>query len=134
MNEVEALSFLAGDWVCEQHGGLFYETWSEPEGGTLQGHGRLVVGGKTTFMEFLAVEPGEDGLVMHILIGKPSRGTPRHARFLLQSAAGREAVFVRLGGDPDDFPAQIAYSDRGGLTCLLTGRGKEETYAFRRCP
>lgn len=96
------------------------------------GHGRLIVGGATKFMEFLSVEADRDGrATMYIVLGALSKGDKTPIVFSLQEQAADRALFVRNG---DDFPVSICYERQGvRLMCTLSGPGKEpEIYDFRR--
>ena len=96
------------------------------------GHGRLLVGGATKFMEFLSVEADNEGkLAMYIALGALSKGEKTPIAFLLQEQAADRAIFVRSG---TEFPVSICYERHGDrLLCTLSGPDREsETYDFRR--
>ena len=55
------LGWMAGSWSCKVWGGTFEETWLPPVGGTIQGTGRFVSGGRVEFTEFMSIENGPTG-------------------------------------------------------------------------
>lgn len=132
---VEDLEWMAGSWSCPQGEGIFEETWIPPVGGTMQGCGRLVVGSRVRFMEFLSIEEDEKGAVMWVLLGAPSKGDKKPFPFRLTSFDGKKAVFENPS---HDFPSKIVYRRSGldAIDCWLTGTrdGKlvREDYAFKR--
>ena len=127
---IEGLIFMAGNWTAPFHGGIFEESWSFPEAGTMVGHGRLVIEGKTQFMEFLSIEMDEVGdCTMYIVLGALSKGAKVPIAFKLASMEATSATFERGG---DDFPVSISYERSGErLPCTLSGvDGKTELYDF----
>lgn len=131
---IEDLVFMTGHWTCDVWGGTFEEIWTMPAAGTMQGLGRHVAGGKTTFMEFLSIEPTQGGgLTMWIILGAPSKGDKKPVPFKLTSAANGVAVFENSG---NDFPSKITYRASGKekrkLLCRIEGvqNGKREHTDF----
>ena len=130
------LSWMTGEWTSKVKGGTFEETWSSSAGGTMQGFGRQVSGGKTTFMEFLSIEDVEGkGTVMFIHIGALSKGAKPPVEFVLKSNTEKSALFEREADN--DFPKTISYSRTGDkMLCVLTGREKgvdmKETFDFKK--
>ncbi|MBP6834360.1 MAG: hypothetical protein KA978_26475 [Deltaproteobacteria bacterium] len=96
------------------------------------GTGRVIVGERTVFFEFLRVEATGAGIVY---IAMPRGGAA--TSFRLESASGTEAVFV----NPDhDFPSRIVYR-RAADGALVTrvegvedGRPRVEETQLRPIP
>ncbi|HRI44614.1 MAG TPA: DUF6265 family protein [Fimbriimonadaceae bacterium] len=121
---IDQLAWLAGDWSCPKWGGTFEERWSPPSAGTMMGTGRLIVDGKTTFMEFLSIESVDGVLTMFILLGKPSKSVAAPVAFKMTKANAGEAVFEC---PTNDFPSKITYSKQAGaLLCVIEGVEKEK--------
>lgn len=121
---IDQLTWMAGEWSCPKWGGTFEERWSPPVAGTMQGAGRLVVEGKTTFMEFLSIESAGDVVTMYILLGKPSKSVAAPVAFKMTRIAAGEAVFEC---PTNDFPSKITYRKKeGALLCILEGVQKEK--------
>ena len=131
--KIDQLKWMAGDWTCEIWGGTFDESWSTPKGGAMQGMGRHISDGKTSFMEFMSIEQVEDkGLVMFIHTGALSKGAKKPAEFTLMSVTEKEAIFEReLEGN---FPKKITYTVKGddSIECVLTGEedGEQQKAVF----
>lgn len=129
-----SLDWMAGSWRCEIWGGTFEETWSAPQGGTLQGYGRLIVDGKTSFMEFMSIEADKDGTpVMWMVLGAPSKGTKPAVPFRLTASGKLEATWEN---PKNDFPSKIHYRRDGTkLVCLISGtrngKAASEQFDFR---
>jgi hypothetical protein len=121
---VDDLAWMTGTWRCEIWGGQFEETWTRPEGGTMMGTGRLIVDGKTTFMEFMSVQPGEDGLTMWITLGDPAAPERRTVPFRLTEITKLSATFEN---PKNEFPSRIRYERRGErLYCRIDGKSGDE--------
>lgn len=132
--KVTDLSFMAGTWTCEVWGGTFEESWSKPAGGTMQGYGRHMAGGKVGFMEFMSIETRPEGLVMYMLLEAPSKGDKKPTPFKLSSFDGKTALFEN---PKNDFPSKIAYiKTPTGMKCWIEGMqgGKKsrEEFGFKR--
>lgn len=116
---IDGLAWMAGDWSCPKWGGVFEERWSPPASGSMVGSGRLMVDGKTTFIEFMSIEPTEGGLTMFMVLGKPSKGVGKPVPFTLTKASPGEAVFEC---PTNDFPSKITYTKKEStLVCVLEG-------------
>lgn len=63
---LEDLSWLAGHWVGEKHGGLVEESWLAPAGGTMAGVFRWMGPEGVRVYEMLALESTVAGLVMSL--------------------------------------------------------------------
>ena len=119
-SNVEDIAWMAGAWQCQIWGGTFEEFWSEPNGGTMLGAGRHLDKGKTTFIEFLTIEPSHDGLTMWISIGSPSRGPQKIVPYFLSDLSSHSATFENK---EHDFPSKIVYTkiDDEKMKCELDG-------------
>lgn len=131
--EIERLGWMTGKWACSIWGGTFEESWSLPNGGTMIGVGRHIRGGDTVFMEFMSIEPDEDGLTMWMLLGAPSKGEKHPHAFRLTALSDDEALFENPS---NPYPSKIRYQPReGGLWCRIEGtedgRMKFDDFEFR---
>ncbi len=131
---IENLGWLKGNWSCPQFGGIFEEHWIGPSGGTMQGCGKLVVDGKTAFMEYMSLESENGVITMWMLLGAPSKGEKKGVPFRMTSLTGNKAVFENPA---NEFPSKITYEleQKERLACSIEGmqQGKHtvEKFAFR---
>lgn len=130
------LSWLEGRWLSESSEGVFEETWSSVQAGTMMGMGRLIRGETTVFMEFMSIEPNEEGCVtLWMVLGAPSRGGKKPKPFRLVEIGPDSATFEMAD---NDFPKTITYSrlSEDRVDCHLRGgpdaETPSETYVFRR--
>jgi hypothetical protein len=134
---IERLAWMSGSWACEIWGGTFEERWAPPAAGTMQGNGRLIVSGQTRFMEFMAIEESKDGLVMWMVLGRPSAGPTKPVPFKLVAHGESAATFER---SDEDYPKRIVYraGPDGTLLCTLEGEkdGKpaRDVFEFKPIP
>lgn len=129
-DQIEKLAWMAGDWKADISGGQFHETWLTPEGGTMQGTGRLVKDGVCQFMEFMSIEDSGQGVVLYMVLGKPSKEVKKPVPFKLTKHEGRKAVFERAD---DDFPKRIVYfATPTGMTCRIEDDSRHEDFVFKR--
>lgn len=129
--KIEDFGFMEGSWKCEIWGGTFEEHWTTPAGGAMQGMGRHLAGGKTSFMEYMSLESGPDGLTMYILLGAPSKGEKKPVPFKLKSFDGKTAMFEN---PKNDFPSVITYiRESNGMSCWIEGvqDGKKTREEFK---
>ena len=126
------LAFIAGTWRSEADGTVVEEQWTAPLAGSMLGTGRVIVGERTVFFEFLRVEATADGVVYTAM----PRGGAATA-FRLASSTAREAVFVNPA---HDFPSRIVYrrADDGALITRVEGaeggRARAEETRLLRAP
>ena len=126
------LAFFEGAWRSEADGTTVEEHWNAPRAGSMLGTGRVIVGERTVFFEFLRVEATGAGIAYTAV---PRGGAA--TSFRLESASGTEAVFV----NPDhDFPSRIVYR-RAADGALVTrvegveqGRPRVEETRLRPIP
>lgn len=130
--KIDDLTWMVGAWKCEIWGGTFEEHWLTPKGGTMQGVGRHLDAGKTSFMEFLSIEPSDKGLCMWIMVGAPSKGDKHPVPFTLTKSGKGEAIFENKD---HDFPNKITYTkqEAGKMLCIVEGaeNGKDRKEEFR---
>ena len=129
--KVDDLSWLKGSWTCPQFGGTFEEHWMPASGGTMQGCGKLIMKGKTGFMEYMSIEPQGNGVTMWMLLGEPSKGEKKGIPFRLTSLKGTRAV---LENPKNEFPSKMVYELKapGSLACSIEGiqNGKKTIEKF----
>lgn len=130
------LGWLEGRWVSESSEGVFEETWSSAQAGTMIGMGRLILGETTVFIEFMSIEPNDEGcLTLWMVLGAPSRGDKKPKPFRLVEKSRDSATFEMV---ENDFPKTITYSrlSRDRVDCQLRGgpddEMRPETYVFHR--
>lgn len=99
--DVNALSWIAGDWQGQHEWGLVQEHYSKPDGGTILGTSRMLSEGKTSFTEFLLFQDGPDGVRLTLTMG-----TGRVVRLGMVRCNESEAVFESL--DPEK-PERLTY-------------------------
>ncbi|HVL38753.1 MAG TPA: DUF6265 family protein [Fimbriimonadaceae bacterium] len=134
---VSDLAWMSGSRSCPKWGGIFEEHWMPPSGNTMQGVGKLTVSGKTSFMEFISIEPDpKDGsLTMWILLGSPSDGEKKGVPFKMTALTSEKVVFENPA---NDFPSKITYfrPKDNLMRCVIAGKqnGKEsqEEFDFKR--
>lgn len=125
-------AFLTGSWEAQIWGGVFEEVWSKPAGGTITHMGRLLVEGKTSFIEFSSIEKDRQGRwTLYVMLGAPSRGDKKPVPFMLQKAAKGDLTFVN---PQNAYPSSIRYQGEGKnvMTATLQGTqdGKDQTDIF----
>ena len=64
--EIEAISWITGNWVGEAFGGLSEEFWSEPMAGAMMGMYRSVTRGKIGFYELLTITEEKESLILRL--------------------------------------------------------------------
>src|SRR5688572_29554658 len=63
---LQDLAFLAGAWEVEEGDEFMREVWDEPRGDAMVGHFSIIEAGHATLYELLAIEEGEEGVVMRL--------------------------------------------------------------------
>lgn len=94
-------AWLSGTWRGGLGAGRFEEVWTELDGGSMLGTGRLIHGEATTMFEFMRLHQAEGGLVYEAW--PQGRGPTAFAAVV--SAEG-SLVFENVRAD---FPSRIAY-------------------------
>jgi hypothetical protein len=118
---VADLTWLSGCWELTRNNRHIVEQWTVPDGGTLLGMSRTVVGGKTTEYEFLMIQEGTAGLEY---VAKPSG--QQGAIFTSTRVSADEVVFEN---PQHDFPTRIMYrrDANGGLLAAIEGPADGKT-------
>lgn len=130
------LSWMSGYWLSCEEGREVSETWSDPRGDLMVGHGLTVAGGRTSF-EALRIA-GHDGGLAYMAQPGGSSATV----FPAVEVGDRRAVFENPG---HDFPRRIAYARDGDIMIArvegeVDGRSRAFEWRFRsvelntRCP
>lgn len=117
-DSLNALSWLAGCWEGGSGIRKTFEQWMKPEGGTMIGMSRTVVGEKTREYEFIVIREQEDG-IYYIASPSGQKGTS----FRLMRVDDHEAIFE----NPEhDFPQRISYRRVGddSLHARIEGNSK----------
>ena len=101
---VDDLAWLSGYWLACDDGREISETWSDPRGGIMAGHGLMRTPGRISF-ELMHLGAHEGGVAYFAQPG----GQPPTIFPLVESSEG-EAVFAEPG---HDFPQRIIYRLEG---------------------
>lgn len=125
---VQDLSWMSGYWLSCDDGREVSETWSDPRGDLMVGHGVTVAGGRTSF-EALRIARHDGGLAY---MAQPGGAPP--TVFPAVETGDRRVVFENPG---HDFPRRIAYAREGDvLTARIEGatdgRSRALEWRFRR--
>lgn len=122
-DRIMLLSWLAGCWQSPQTDRRVEELWMRPDGGTMLGMSRTVVGGKTSEFEFMQIRQEEGKLVF---TAKPS-GQAEDS-FTSIKLTSSEVVFEN---PQHDFPQRIIYrlNADGSLSARIEGTKGGETRA-----
>jgi hypothetical protein len=131
--DLSKVTWLAGCWErqSEKSGRTTYEQWTRPDGGTLLGIGRTILGGKLVSWEFMRIEPKDGSAVFSAQLPSSTVATP----FGLKSATATELVFENL---QNDFPHRVIYRTKGSdiLEARIEGKmdGNERgiDFSFKR--
>jgi len=123
---IDGLKWMAGSWKGDHDGGLIEEHWTAPNGRSMIGMSRLVIGERTAFFEFLRIEERPDGSIVYL--AQP-RGRAPAVPFTMTSCEVGSAVFE----NPDhDYPKVIRYSlsAENVLTAITEGEenGKKQMH------
>lgn len=135
---VDDLGWMSGYWLSCGPQGEVAETWTDPRGGQMIGHGvTLTPRGRTDF-EMLRIAPADGVAAYH---AQPRGQAP--TVFKAIEADGDHVVFQNL---ENDFPQRIIYRRQGAdiMTARIEGAidGREQSMEWRfdrrelnaRCP
>lgn len=103
---VEDLSWMSGYWLSCDTNREVSETWSDPRGDLMVGHGVAVAGGRVSF-EALRIAPHAEGVAY---VAQPG-GAPATIFPAVEVGPGR-AVFENPA---HDFPTRIVYEREGEI-------------------
>jgi hypothetical protein len=130
--DIKDASFISGCWAMRAADGtVIEEMWNKPTGGTMNGVGRTVSGGKTRFNEYLEIRE-ENGVLTYyaqLRLGGPVTPFPA-----IKVVAG-ELVFAN---PQHDYPQRIIYrrTADGGLFARVEGNQKgkaaSEDFPYKR--
>lgn len=129
IDDVQALSWMAGTWISEADGAVTRETWLTPRDGAMAGAGQSNRPGKPPSIEHMKITTEPGGATFTALVpGQPP--TP----FVLKSARDGEAVFENLA---HDFPQRVIYRRCDTDLCariegLMDGRLESQEWRYRR--
>ena len=143
---LDGLSWLTGDWVGTMNGSTIEEVWSLPAAGTLMGMFRWHDGTTVRLFEFMSIELGSDGAVLHLRhFGRGLDAWEKDGPLVLpQVEAGPERIVFRSETRDENGKTDITrltYARRGSqLTVTLgksDGSGQDErrsvfTYELRQ--
>jgi hypothetical protein len=111
---IKDVAWIAGCWEVDRNGRHVAEQWMAPDGGTMMGMSRTVIGGRTSEWEFLIIRESAQGLDY---VAKPSGQA--EATFSASSVSGTEIAFENPA---HDFPKRIVYRRAGdALTAAIEG-------------
>jgi hypothetical protein len=131
------VAWIAGHWVDRSEGNLSEEVWTGPEGDSMLGMWRLVLGGKTRVLELLTLSATEEGVTLRL----------RHFDSALVAREEKaEAVVLKAirhapGEVAFEGPAvgaeglvRLTYRKVGNdaLAVTLEKAGKKDEFAFKR--
>lgn len=133
---VADLSWMSGYWLSCEDGQEVSETWSDPRGELMVGHGVTLARGRSSF-ELFRIAPHEGGVAY---FAQPS-GRPATVFAAAEVAPGR----VDFVNPEHDFPQRVAYRlDGDVLTARIEGQidGQARSMEWRyrraelnaRCP
>jgi Domain of unknown function (DUF6265) len=130
---VANLAFISGSWHGAVAGGVFDEEWSTPRAEAMMGMFRYMENGKVKFYEFMAIEAGASGPVLHLrhfdadLAGWEERSKP--LSFSVAAFTENQVVFESAGK-----ATRLTYrrSSEDSLTVVLeqSRQGRKGTQEF----
>lgn len=128
---VTEFKWLTGSWVGEGLGGQVEEVWSEPVGGSMVGHFRLVRDGKPVFYELLTLIEVEGSVEMRIKHMNPDMtGWEEKNDFLTFKLVKHDTSGAYFG--PFTIQRTGPNSWEGFLAMTQGGVTREEKFVFRR--
>jgi len=129
-NELAALAWLEGTWICDSAPGeVTEESWGHARGGWMLGAGRTLrsdgTGERVVGFEFLRIEQRADGLVY---VAQPGGRAPATEFRLVEST--RDAWCFE--NPTHDFPRRIHYQRHGdsAFTASLSGLEGDQPLQF----
>lgn len=132
--QLQALDFLAGNWIAEMEDGEMVAHYSTSQGGMVLSYTELRRAGKVAFYEFERFSI-EDGVVVFSPYpgGKPAVQMP----LTTLDATAKRAVFEH---PTKDFPTRISYQVSGENQLVISlddphgGSDQVQRFEFRRQP
>jgi len=131
------LSWMTGRWIDDAGGSLSEEIWTAPEGDSMMGMWRYVVGGKTQIYELLAITVEPDGIVLRLrhfdprLVGREDKD--KSVELHLVGWTPGEAAFEGPAlGAPGLIRLTYRQPTGDSLSVTLEKDGKTQGFRFRR--
>jgi hypothetical protein len=132
---LQDVAWMAGHWTGQVEGGLSDEVWAAPQGDSMMGMWRLLVGGKTKLFELLTITQEDDGPTLRLrhfdpkLVSREEKDRPFVLK--LTSHAPGEVVFF---GKETQGLLRLTYRKLGDsqLSVLLERGDSKEEFRFRR--
>lgn len=118
------VAFIAGHWAGEHDNGVIEENWLSASGGTMIGTGRLILGERTAFFEYLRIEHRRDGSIVYI--AQPKGRSPG-TEFTLTHSSEREVVFENPEHDNPKLIRYTLSTDGKTLTAVTEGESNGRT-------
>jgi len=131
------LSWMAGRWIDDSGGNLSEEIWTAPEGDSMMGMWRYVVGGKTRIYELLTITIEPTGIVMRLrhfdprLVGREDKDKSVELR-LVAWTPGEVSFEGPALGAPGLVRLTYRQPTDDTLLTTLEKEGKSQEFRFRR--
>ena len=131
------LSWMAGRWIDDSGGNLSEEIWTAPEGDSMMGMWRYVVGGQTRIYELLAITLEPTGIVMRLrhfdpkLVGREDKDKSVELR-LVAWKSGEVSFEGPALGSPGLVRLTYRRPTDDTLSTTLEKDGKSQEFHFRR--
>lgn len=131
------VAWIAGHWEDRSGGDLSEEVWTAPEGDSMLGMWRLVLGGKARVLELLTLASTEEGVVLRLRHFDPALvAREEKAQAVVLKAVRRVPGGVLFEGPSVGAEGQVRLTYRkageDGLAVTLEKAGKTEEFAFKR--
>ena len=131
------LSWMTGRWIDDSGGNLSEEIWTAPEGDSMMGMWRYVVGGQTRIYELLAITLEPTGIVMRLrhfdpkLVGREDKDKSVELR-LVAWTPGEVSFEGPALGSPGLVRLTYRQPTEDTLSTTLEKDGKSQGFHFRR--
>ena len=131
------VAWIAGHWEDRSDGSLSEEVWTAPEGDSMLGMWRLVLGGKAKVLELLTISVTQEGVVLRLrhfdsaLVAREEK-TQAIVLKAIRHAPGEVAFEGPAVGA--EGTVRITYRKIGddALAVTLEKAGKKEEFGFKR--
>lgn len=131
------VAWIAGHWEDRSQGNLSEEVWTAPEGDSMLGMWRLVIGGKAKVLELLSLASGDEGVVLRLrhfdsdLVAREEKTDPVILKLI--EHGGAQAIFegpaVGAAGTLRLTYRKVADD---GLAVTLEKAGTKHEFRFKR--
>jgi hypothetical protein len=126
---IRYISWVKGTWKMVTNDGVFFEEWSKVNDNKLKGHGCMLNGNDTVFIEQLQLEQRGNELFYIAIVPDQNEGKPVEFRFTELDKG--EFIFENL---MHDFPQRITYKHpQPDFLCIRiegTAKGKHRKEDF----